>query len=91
MSIRDNSCSRIRTSKSSLFARGMRRSVPFNQGDLCPIGIDDEVDERAVLLGINLYSAEDHRIFITEVTRMMIESVLSIGLDLWPPGVRFMK
>ena len=28
---------------------------------------DDEVDELAVLLGINLYSAEDHRIFITEV------------------------
>ena len=34
---------------------------------------DDEVDELAVLLGINLYSAEDHRIFITEMTRMMIE------------------
>ena len=33
----------------------------------------DEVDELAVLLGINLYSAEDHRIFITDVTRMMIE------------------
>lgn len=28
---------------------------------------DDEVDELAVLLGIILYSAEDHRIFITEV------------------------
>lgn len=28
---------------------------------------DDEVDELAVLLGINFYSAEDHRIFITEV------------------------
>ena len=34
---------------------------------------DDEVDELAVLLGFNLYSAEDHRIFITDVTRMMIE------------------
>ena len=34
---------------------------------------DDEVDELAVLLGINLYSAEDHRIFIPEMTRMMIE------------------
>ncbi len=34
---------------------------------------DDEVDELAVLLGINLYSAEDHRIFITEMTRRMIE------------------
>ena len=33
---------------------------------------DDEVDELAVLLGINLYSAEDHRVFITEVTRRMI-------------------
>ena len=34
---------------------------------------DDEVDELAVLLGINLYSAEDGRIFITKVTRRMIE------------------
>ena len=34
---------------------------------------DDEVDELAVLLGINLYSAEDHRIFISEITKMMIE------------------
>ena len=34
---------------------------------------DDEVDELVVLLGINLYSAEDHRIFITEMTRVMIE------------------
>jgi hypothetical protein len=34
---------------------------------------DDEVDELAVLLGINLYSTEDHRIFITEMTRVMVE------------------
>jgi len=34
---------------------------------------DDEVDELVVLLGINLYSAEDHRIFITEMTWVMIE------------------
>ena len=33
---------------------------------------DDEVDELAVLLGINLYSAEDHRIFISKMTRMMV-------------------
>ena len=36
---------------------------------------DDEVDELAVLLGINLYSAEDHRIFITEMTGLMIGSI----------------
>ena len=36
---------------------------------------DDEVDELAVLLGINLYSAEDHRIFITEMTGLMIRSI----------------
>ena len=36
---------------------------------------DDEVDELAVLLGINLYSTEDHRIFITEMTRVMINHV----------------
>ena len=34
---------------------------------------DEEVDELAVLLGINLYSTEDHRIFITEMTRKMIK------------------
>ena len=34
---------------------------------------DDEVDELAVLLGINLYSAEDHRIFITYMTKIMID------------------
>ena len=37
---------------------------------------DDEVDELAVLLGINLYSAEDHRIFISEMTRTMVDNVL---------------
>ena len=42
---------------------------------------DDEVDELAVLLGINLYSAEDHKIFITEVTRMMIEGKDYLTLD----------
>ena len=36
---------------------------------------DDEVDELAALLGINLYSAEDHRIIITDVTRVMIEGL----------------
>ena len=39
---------------------------------------DDEVDELAVLLGINLYSTEDHRIFITEMTRIIVEKVLLI-------------
>ena len=37
---------------------------------------DDEVDELAVLLGINLYSAEDHRIFITGASRIIIEQVI---------------
>ena len=36
---------------------------------------DDEVDELAVLLGINLYSAEDHRIFITGSSRIICEMV----------------
>ena len=39
---------------------------------------DDEVDELAVLLGINLYSAEDHRIFISEASRLIVEKVLFI-------------
>ena len=37
---------------------------------------DEEVDELAVLLGINLYSAEDHRIFITGASRIIIEQVI---------------
>lgn len=37
---------------------------------------DDEVDELAVLLGINLYSAEDHRIFVTKLTRIVAAVML---------------
>ena len=37
---------------------------------------DDEVDELAVLLGINLYLAEDHRIFITGMERGIINSII---------------
>ena len=37
---------------------------------------DDEVDELAVLLGINLYSAEDHRIFITGASSVIIDQVI---------------
>lgn len=42
---------------------------------------DDEVDELAVLLGINLYSAEDHRIFITEVTKVMIDGTEYLTME----------
>ena len=37
---------------------------------------DDEVDEFAVLLGINLYSAEDHRIFITGASSVIVDQVI---------------
>ena len=36
---------------------------------------DDEVDELAVLLGINLYFSEDGRIYRTEMMRTMVENV----------------
>ena len=38
---------------------------------------DDEVDELAVLLGINLYSSEDGRIFRTDMMRTMIDQFIS--------------
>ena len=37
---------------------------------------DDEVDELAVLLGINLYSSEDGRIYRTEMMRAVVEGIV---------------
>ena len=41
---------------------------------------DNEVDELAVLLGINLYSAEDHRIFVSEMTGKIIKQKICLTI-----------
>ena len=41
---------------------------------------DDEVDELAVLLGINLYSTEDHRIFVSEMTGKIIKQKICLTI-----------
>jgi hypothetical protein len=41
---------------------------------------DDEVDELAVLLGINLYSSEDHRIFVSEMTGKIIKQKICLTI-----------